>query len=220
MYPRQWNNDFVGLPVIDPTKQKRPTVTKEQVEQILSAINPRFYILVAILAGIGLRIGEALGLQTDDFTDECRVLHVRRSLWGSTLQVPKTSNAYRVVDIPEPLAAKLREYVAGKSGLLFSTRDGKPLLQRNVLRSLYAAGSPCGFHSLRRFRTQILRRNRAPEDLIKLWLGHAKTSVTDLYAEGLREDLQFRRHWCGQIGLGFGLSEVTKVVRNDEVKVA
>ena len=72
-----------------------------------------------------------------------------------------------MIDIPESLAAMLREYVADKSGYLFATRKGnRPLAQRNVLRALHDAGVRVGFHAFRRFRTQTLRRARVPEDLI------------------------------------------------------
>ena len=39
--------------------------------------------------------------------------------------------------------------------------------------------------------TTWLRKQRAPEDLIRYWLGHAKESVTDGYSK-LAEDLEFR----------------------------
>jgi integrase len=117
------------------------------------------------------------------------------------------------VDIPEQLSKVLREYTAGKNGLLFATRKGGPLSQRNVRRAFYTAGAMCGFHALRRFRTETLQRERVPEDLISLWLGHAGTvrdavgnmfaSVTDTYAKGLAEDLKFRQEWAARAGLGF-----------------
>jgi len=223
LYPRKWNHEFVGLPIIDPTTQRRPTVTKAEVERIIATINPRFCILVAVLAGCGLRIGEALGLKTEDLTDDCRVLHVRRSVWQCQEQQPKTANAVRVVDIPEQLAKVLRDYIVGRSGLLFATRDGKPLSQRNVLRSFQVAGATCGFHAFRRFRAETLRRERVPEDLVRFWLGHAGASITDTYANGLREDLTWRQEWSQRTGLGFalnGLHGVTNVVRIDEVRVA
>lgn len=87
-------------------------------------------------------------------------------------QAPKTSNAVRVVDIPEPLAASLMQFIAGRTRYAFSAANGKPLCQRNALRTLYSR-KRIGFHSLRRFRTETLRRARVPEDLIRLWLGHS-----------------------------------------------
>jgi integrase len=77
-----------------------------------------------------------------------------------------------------------------------SSASGKPRGLRNVLRALYATGKKIGLHSLRRFRTETLRRARVPEDLTKLWLGHSKESVTDFYAGGLLDDLAWRQEWC------------------------
>jgi hypothetical protein len=128
IYPRKWNHDFIGLPVVEPCKQRRPTVTKADVEEILSSTSKRWAVLFALLAGTGLRIGEALGLKTDDLSNDCSVLHVRRSIWHGREQAPKTPNAVRVVDIPEPLARLLRECVVSGSGLLFSAKSGRPLL--------------------------------------------------------------------------------------------
>src|SRR5713101_573961 len=48
---RTRNHNFVGLPIVDPTKQHRPTVTREELHGIMAAINPRYTILVALLAG-------------------------------------------------------------------------------------------------------------------------------------------------------------------------
>jgi hypothetical protein len=50
-----------------------------------------------------------------------------------------------------------------------------------------------------------LRRARVPEDLTKLWLGHSKQTVTDLYAIGLERDEAWRREWCERVGLGFSI---------------
>jgi integrase len=221
VYPRKWNHNFVGMPIVDPTNQHRPTVTQAELQGIRAAIKPRYTVLVELLAGTGLRIGEALGLKTDDLTSECRVLHVRRSIWHGREQTPKTENAVRVIDVPEQLAQVLREYVAGKSGYLFSTRNGTPLSSRNVHRALHAAGATCGFHSFRRYRAAVLRKAQVPEDLIGLWLGHAR-SLTDRYATQLREDVAYRSEWCERAGLGFQLGYVgpQNVVPIDAERVA
>ena len=113
--------------------------------------------------------------------------------------------------------------MAGKSGYLFSTKDGGPVEQRNGLRALHATGKKVGFHAFRRFRTETLRRARTPEDLTKLWLGHSKQTVTDLYASGLEKDEAWRREWCEQAGLGFslvGLLGLQNGVQIDSEKVA
>jgi hypothetical protein len=52
---------------------------------------------------------------------------------------------------------------------------------------------------------QNLRRARVPEDITGLWLGHARRTITDLYAAGLQHDEAWRREWCDRVGLGFAL---------------
>ena len=201
IYPRKWNHSFIGLPVLDQTKQRRPTVTQAELEGILARLSPRYAVLVAVGAGTGLREGEALGLKVEDLSPDYRVLHVRRSIWHGQEQEPKTPNAVRVVDVPVALSEVLREHCAGRTGYVFATRDGKPLQARNVHRILQGAGGR-GFHALRRYRAAVLRKARVPEDLVKLWLGHA-VNLTDTYALQLREDLEYRQHCCAEAGLGF-----------------
>lgn len=148
-----------------------------------------------------MRIGEALALKASDSTDDFRVLRVTRSIWHGQEQDPNTPAAVREVDIAEPLAEMVRAFAEGKDGYLFSSRSGRPLGHRNVNR---AAG--VGVHALRRFRIETLRRARVPEELIALWIGHAPKTITDLYAEGLKQDRDWRREWCAKAGLGFSWS--------------
>jgi integrase len=131
--------------------QHRPTVTESELSAILSDAKGRYAVLFSLLAGTGLRIGEALALRVTDFSQDCSVLYVRRSVWHGQEQEPKAPSAVRVVDIAEPLAQLLRGYVNGKVGYLFATKNGSPLQQRNVLRALHATGKKVGFHAFRRF---------------------------------------------------------------------
>jgi integrase len=206
IYPRKWNHNFVGLPIIDETKQHRPSFLEAEVNQLLAETSsPHYRVLFALLAGSGLRIGEALAQKDSDFSDECRVLHVTRSIWHGKEQTPKTPTSIREVDLAEPLAAVLREFIASRpAGYLFTTQSGKLVDQRNVLAVLHRV-KEVGLHSFRRFRTENLRRAYAPEDLIRQWLGHAVQSQTDVYADGVRKDKRWRREWCDRVGLGFCL---------------
>jgi integrase len=203
IYPRKWNHDFIGLPVVNRADQERQTVTLVQLQTILANVPERYLLLLSLIAGTGLRIGEALGVRHSDFTNECRILHIQRSVWKGKPQLPKTKNAVRVIDVPDELAKVLCEHVRQTDAYLFATKNGTPLVDRNALKVLHGTGIKVGFHALRRFRTETLRRARVPEDLIRLWLGHASGSITDLYAEGLQNDEQWRREWVDRAGLGF-----------------
>jgi integrase len=206
VYPRKWNHDFIQLPVVCKEKQHRPTVTEADLGAILPGVKTKYAVLFTLLAGTGLRIGEALALRRTDFGPDCRVLHVRRSIWRGREQEPKTSNAIRAVDIPETLACVVRSYVAGISGYLFATAQGNPLQQRNVLRVLHGV-KRIGLHAFRRFRLTWLRKNGVPKDLERYWMGHAPQEVGDLYSK-LKEDVAFRQIWVERTGLGFELVHV------------
>src|SRR5262249_8175057 len=191
LYPRTWNFHFIGLPVIDERKQRKPSLTASEVEEILARAKGRYKVLFALLAGTGLRIGEALGLKIGEHVSgDFLTIRIRQSVWRSSVQTPKTDNAVREIDIPSVLAAFLKASVGARtSGFLFQTESGRPLTQRNVLRDgldkirrdMKLEGGKA-FHSFRRFRTSYLRKNRVPWDLQKLWLGHANKDVTDRYA--------------------------------------
>ena len=214
LYPRNWNFHFIGLPVIDEKKQRKPSLTTSEVDQILARAKGRYKVLFALLAGTGLRIGEALGLKLGDhLSDDFSIIRVRQSVWRGSVQTPKTENAVREIDLPTSLAAFLKAYIGDRtSGFLFQSESGRPLTPRNVLRDgLGKIGRDLkfergkGFHAFRRFRTAHLRKNRVPWDLQKLWLGHANRDVTDRYAEQLREDVEWRKEVAENAGLGFKL---------------
>ncbi len=214
LYPRTWNFQFIGLPIVDERKQNKPFLTGPEIEQILGRAKPRYKALFALLAGTGLRIGEALGIRISDFSDDFKTVSISRSVWRSKTQEPKTANAVRQIDLPSPLAAYIKAYVGSrKIGFLFESGAGKPLNQRNLLRDglwkirrdLKLNQDGKGFHAFRRFRTSHLRRNRVPWDLEKFWMGHANRDVTDKYAESLKEDKEWRKEAAEKTGLGFTL---------------
>jgi integrase len=221
VYPRNWNFHFIGLPVIDEKKQRKPSFTATEVEQILGRAKGRYKVLFALLAGTGMRIGEALGLQLGEhLSGDFSTIRVRQSVWRGCVQAPKTDNAIREIDVPASLAALLKASVGGRtSGFLFQAESGGPLVQRNVLRDglgkirrdMGLEGGKA-FHSFRRFRTAHLRKNRVPWDLQKLWLGHANKDVSDRYAEQLKEDVEWRKQEVERAGLGFKLPTVESSV--------
>jgi integrase len=133
----------------------------------------------------------------------------------------KTANGEREVDLHPSMAAMLREYISRrvsakhdaerKSGLLFCSRNGKPLHQSSILRrKLHAVlsklGQPkCGVHAFRRFRNTYLRNfTTTPPGLIKFWMGHAGEGMSDLY-DKIKEDVAFRKQVAEEAGLGFHL---------------
>lgn len=214
LFPRKWNNEFIDVPVIE--NQKQPTFTEEIMSTIVENSNGQEQVLYALLAGTGLRIGEALGLEVKHLSSDCRTITVEQSCWGKTIQTPKTKAAYRQVDVCPTLANLLKQFIGDRqSGLIFANGAGKPLSQTNVVRrSLHPilkelGVEKTGFHAMRRFRTTWLRKQRTPEDLIKFWMGHAKQSVTDGYSK-LSDDVEYRYEVAEKIGTGFAVQTIMK----------
>jgi integrase len=123
----------------------------------------------------------------------------------------------RDIDLPSDLAAFLKAFIGNRaSGFVFQTKTGKPLTQRNVHKNglskvrkdLKLEQYGKALHAFRRFRVAHLRKNRVPWDLEKLWMGHANKSVTDKYAEQLKEDVEWRKEVAEKTGLGFSLPKL------------
>ena len=220
VYPRKWNHEFIDMPVVQRSKQNTPHFTAEVVTGIVKSSKGYKQMFLALLAGTGLRAGEASGIEigkhiSTDFT----TLYVRQKVRRAKLEdFLKTDAGRRDVDLCPPLATMLKGFVGKRtSGFLFQNRRGNYLSQTNLLRrglhpALMKLGQPkAGFHAFRRFRTTWLRKNRTPEDLIRFWLGHADETVTDGYSK-LREDVEYRKEVAAEVGLGFEISEQKPVV--------
>lgn len=104
LHPRQWNHEFIDLPLV--TEQRRPGLTAEEVATIVSAAEGQLRVLYSLLAGTGLRIGEALALEVADISGS--VITVRQGVWNGIVQSPKTSNGIREVDLHSALADMLK----------------------------------------------------------------------------------------------------------------
>lgn len=174
---------------------------------------PRYRALYALLAGSGLRVGEALAVYIghcgDDHTwisSDCKTITVCKSIWNGKEQEPKTPSAKRSIDLCDELAAYLREYIGDRTdGLLFQTESGLPLAQSNIIRDSLSGLGVRGFHTFRRFRIAQLDEADCPSDLKKFWAGHALKDVTEKYGKQTTKNLLRRREWSEKVGLGFKL---------------
>jgi integrase len=132
--------------------------------------------------------------------------------------LPENRQRSQDVDLHSSVAVLLKAFIGDrKSGLLFCTRNGRPispsnLLRRNLHGILKDLEQPkAGAHAFRRFRVTWLRKNRTPGDLERFWLGHANKTVTDEYSR-LKEDVTFRKEVAKKVGIGFELPTPSPVV--------
>lgn len=215
VYPRTWSNEFMDVPVIK--AQKAPIATVKGVQQAIRQANGQDAALYALLAGTGLRIGEALSLMVgpDDgknsFWDPgTATVIVRSTVSRGRIQLsPKTESGNREIDLSPDLNAYLCQVLLRKnltSGLLFPNEKGGVANDRTGYRHLEEVGLP-GFHSLRRFRVTHLRKQGIPEGLVQFWAGHRGSSITDRY-DKISLDTDARKQYAKSAGLGFQLEAV------------
>ncbi len=178
-----------------------------------------YRVLYCLLAGSGLRISEALGLEIGKhFSADCSTVYVRqqRSKKGHGIEsYPKTDAGIRDIDLAPALAALVKKYVGGRtSGFLFQTSTGLPMSPRNIARdSLHPilkkiGRESAGFHTFRRFRESIPQMSEARTLFIDFWMGHANREMSGRYGKQLLDNVPWQQECAAKVGLGFALPEV------------
>lgn len=200
-------------------RREMAALDPQQARRLLAAARGhRLEALFAVALALGLRQGEALGLQWGDVDFGSASLTVRRSLQRVegvlTFSEPKTARSHRVIQMPPTVTDLLRahrlrqiaERLEAGSGwaeydLVFATRAGRPLDARNVLRA-FAAVLRRGdlpavrFHDLRHSCATILLSQGVPPRVVMDILGHSQIALTmNTYAHvlpALRDDAASR----------------------------
>jgi len=227
LYPVFWDAEYLDLPIVEKRNQKRPAFDGETVTGLVDRAKKYIQMIYVLEAALGLRIGEVLGLEIDKhFADDFSTVLVRQKVRKCEMEdYLKTDNAYRDIDLHSSVVKTLKEFIGLRtSGFLFSSRNGKPLSDSNILNrhlhpSLKELGwsdpktrdGTAGNHAFRRFRNTFLRKSHVPDDLIQFWLGHAGKSMTDDYSQ-VRDDLKYRKLVAEQVGIGFELPPQTPSV--------
>ena len=176
---------FSKLALPERSIQEKPhCFTALQARNIVALAKGQFQIMFAIAATTGLRAGEILGLQAEDFDFDRRLLHVRRSVWRGKLQTPKSTNSEAVLPIPESLAIIAKNFLGNRQGFLFLNARGKLFIAENVVRQalvpvLDALKIPrCGFHAFRHTHTSLLLSTGAAPPVTQAQLRHSDARIT------------------------------------------
>jgi len=169
--------------------------------------------LYVLLAATGMRISEALALETKHFVNDGQTIEVSQQVDRDTPRIVrylKTDAGTREVDVPTEVAEYLRACISGKSGLLFETRNGTPYLHNNLeqrwltprLQTMRIDEKGMGFHAFRRFRKTWLRGERCQEDINNFWMGHQPETMSELYSR-MEFELDRRLDEAERVGVGF-----------------
>jgi integrase len=165
-------------------------LTVNQVQALADAMPARNRAMVVTQAGLGLRIGELLGLRVADVDFLRRSVRVEWQIApGSKMRSePKTPRSRRTVPLPgvvaDALAAHLAEFPAGADGTIFTTRTGAPYRHDYYGAQIFAsaverAGLPAGTtsHDLRHHYASVLLAAGESVVAVAERLGHENATL-------------------------------------------
>jgi integrase len=215
IHNRKWDAETMDLPIVQDAEQKRPSLKAKTVSELIQASGGQEQALYVLLAATGMRVSEALAVETRQFTNDGRTIIVEQQVEKDSAHVVKclkTAAAKRQVDLHPDIAEYLQRFTAGTTGLLFHTANGTPHLYGNLadrwltprLVKMGLDEEGMGWHSFKRFRKTWLRGQRCLEDINNFWMAHKPQTMSELYSH-LHEDLQVRLDEAERVGYGFAL---------------
>jgi integrase len=222
VHRRTWDAETMDLPVVEFSEQMRPSLKASTVSGLITASAGQEQALYILLAATGMRISEALGLEVRHFINDGRTVKVEQQVEKDCPHIVKylkTNASKREIDLHPDVAEYLRQYTAGKSGLLFHTANGTPHLYGNLedrwltprLTEMKLDEKGMGWHSFKRLRKTWLRGARGLEDINNFWMAHKPQTMSELYSH-LHEELQLRLDEAERVGYGFTIPKSVDVV--------
>ncbi|MEW2484103.1 site-specific integrase [Mycobacterium sp. NPDC049093] len=192
---------------------KRPGVARKEARHVeavdvtkllLCAEGLRYRNVLTLVAGTGVRRGEAVAMRWSDIDLEAQVMAVRGTLGRVNGELiitePKTDRSRRSVPLSAPLVSMLRAHRADQdaerlaagdqwqdNNLVFATESGTPVDPRNVLRTVQIAAQKAGMadvgvHTLRHSAAVAWLEGQVHIKAVADLLGHSSIAVTgDIY---------------------------------------
>ena len=219
VHPRKWDAKEMDLPVLKSKEQRRPALNLNAVNKLVSESEGHEQSLYVLLAATGMRISEALALESKHFVNNCRTIQVCQQVdrdHPRIVNYVKTDAGFREVELCTAVGEYLQAFINRKDGLLFETRNSTPYLHNNLeqrwltprLEAMGIDERGMGFHAFRRFRKTWLRGKRVQEDINNFWMGHAPETMSETYSR-LDLELDLRLAEAESMGVGFTVPPVS-----------
>ena len=175
-------------------------LTEEEISRILAAArarNYRDYVMLAVMAGAGLREAEVVGLKVGDFREvEGGQVFLRVAGKGGKIRnVPVSPDLWRLVQRHVLLTGRSLTSHTDARKPVFTSREGrdKPLTTRSVRYIVKKYANAAGItkaispHSIRHTVGTNMAVNEAPLLVIQQFLGHSDPKTTLRYIRRAEE---------------------------------
>ena len=212
-------NPCEGIQLQSPKPRKYETWNIQQLNLYLESIrNTKYYVPIFILATTGMRRGEVLGLQWQDFQNDYLVLQRAMDSYGNITDM-KTSSSHRVVSLMQVTIGLLEQERVRQKGLkkLIGSDTGtkivpwdyictdewlKPILPNALSKFFHGSilqynkehDTPLPvirLHDLRHTFASTALENNINVKIVSEMLGHSRTSTTqNIYQHLITENLQ------------------------------
>ncbi|MGH9616311.1 MAG: tyrosine-type recombinase/integrase [Acidobacteriaceae bacterium] len=172
-------------------KKEPRSFTVEEAGRIIAAAPEPFATIWALVAMLGLRIGEVLALRKSDLVFEPELIRVRQSVDSATRKIQACKSDASAADVPMPpqLKERLCNYLAkyfreNDAGLLFVNKQGRPysankLREKQLHPLLVKLGIPRGgFHAGRHGATSSMLEGGASPAVVQKQMRHSDARIT------------------------------------------
>ncbi|MFE0458241.1 tyrosine-type recombinase/integrase [Kitasatospora sp. NPDC058965] len=209
-------------------KAKVHVPKREDVHAIIAGAPARYQGMLWVMAGCGLRLGEAMGLSRDRIDFRAQTITVDRQVAGDGdtgsgkfgaqrlrhIKWRDEDDHGRVVPLPDAVALGLRRHLKqhgtwGPEELLFCNKTRTGFLYpeywyQSVWMPALSAARVAYFktHCLRHFFASSLLAQGVPMTEVSAWLGHSSVSVTEEYYAHLMPDAPGRARAAIDAALG------------------
>jgi integrase len=183
------------------TRPRRPWVEPDQLMTLLEAAKPlyarRGRPLLAVLAGTGMRIHEALSIERG---------HINRARGTLTVPASKTEAGVRVIDLTPAVLTELEVLLSRvpeePAAVVFGTRSGRKDTRQNARRMLDTAVE----------KANVVLAEKGIEPIPKIGLHALRRTYASLRC-ALGDDVAYTAAQLGHVDAGFTLRTYTQAVR-------
>jgi integrase len=183
------SSPFVNITLPESHQERLVPLTVAQVRQLADAMPARNRAMVIVQAGLGLRVGELMGLRVEDVRFLKREVRVETQIPpdGTEREDPKTALSKRTLPLPtfvaEALAEHMREFPPAADGSIFWASTGRPYTHTTYMtifrNAVVRAGLPDGTtsHDLRHHYASVLLMAGESVVAVAERLGHKNANL-------------------------------------------